>query len=128
MSMWQVSHLKELQGICRDYIVALNIELVRKKTTDPKRAVELAAYFTHCNLQPAHLLLSLRSAMISAFKIQVRKKGCTDVDTGVNAYTRVTPTRPTPTPTPPHPTHTRPELHIGRVVRAPAARAARRLV
>lgn len=30
--------------------------------------MELLAYFTCCNLQPAHLLLALRLAMASAFK------------------------------------------------------------
>jgi len=69
-SRQEVNHLKELQGICRDYITALNIELLRKKTTDPKRAVELAAYFTHCNLQPAHTMLSLKAAMTAAYKLK----------------------------------------------------------
>ena len=32
------------------------------------RNMELLAYFTCCNLQPAHLLLALRMAMASAFK------------------------------------------------------------
>jgi hypothetical protein len=32
------------------------------------RGMELAAYFTHCNLQPVHLALSLRSAMSIFFK------------------------------------------------------------
>ena len=44
----------------------LNLELLRKKTTDPKRALELAAYFTHCNLQPAHTMLALKAAMTAA--------------------------------------------------------------
>lgn len=30
--------------------------------------MELLAYFTCCNLQPAHLLLALRMAMAAAFK------------------------------------------------------------
>jgi coatomer protein complex subunit alpha (xenin) len=34
------------------------------------RALELAAYFTHCNLQPAHLMLALKTAMASAFKVR----------------------------------------------------------
>jgi len=67
-SRQEVTHLKELQGICRDYITALNLELLRKKTTEPKRAVELAAYFTHCNLQPAHTMLALKMAMTAAYK------------------------------------------------------------
>lgn len=51
------------------------MEIARKELSleDPdqaKRAVELAAYFTHCQLQPAHLQLSLRSAMTLAYKIK----------------------------------------------------------
>jgi len=69
-SRQEVAHLKELQGICRDYITALSLELLRKKTTEQKRAVELAAYFTHCNLQPAHTMLSLKMAMTAAYKLK----------------------------------------------------------
>jgi coatomer subunit alpha len=36
---------------------------------NPIRNCELAAYFTHSNLQPIHLVLSLRSAMNCAYKI-----------------------------------------------------------
>jgi hypothetical protein len=32
--------------------------------------MELAAYLTHCNLQPLHMLISLRSAMSSAVKVK----------------------------------------------------------
>ena len=35
---------------------------------DSAHAMELAAFFTHCNLQPVHLALSLRSAMTVFFK------------------------------------------------------------
>jgi hypothetical protein len=38
------------------------------KEEDAVRGMELAAYFTHCNLQPVHLALSLRSAMSIFFK------------------------------------------------------------
>jgi coatomer protein complex subunit alpha (xenin) len=38
---------------------------------DPARQLELAAYFTHCNLQPSHLLLALKTAMATAFKCKV---------------------------------------------------------
>jgi len=34
------------------------------------RVAELAAYFTHCRLQPIHLMLSLRSAMNIHYKIK----------------------------------------------------------
>eukprot|EP00475_Leptophrys_vorax_P043745 TRINITY_DN8517_c0_g1_i1.p1 TRINITY_DN8517_c0_g1~~TRINITY_DN8517_c0_g1_i1.p1 ORF type:complete len:167 (+),score=19.92 TRINITY_DN8517_c0_g1_i1:84-584(+) len=32
---------------------------------------ELAAYFTHCKLQPAHLKLSLQAAMAAGFKLKL---------------------------------------------------------
>mmetsp|Transcript_35920 Transcript_35920/g.99297 ORF Transcript_35920/g.99297 Transcript_35920/m.99297 type:complete len:517 (+) Transcript_35920:2282-3832(+) len=69
----QVNELKELLSICREYITALKLELLRKKTTDPARQMELAAYFTHCNLQSSHTMLSLRSAMTAAYKLKLLK-------------------------------------------------------
>ena len=39
--------------------------------SDPVRLTELSAYFTHCQLQPVHLILALRSAMGTAFKTKV---------------------------------------------------------
>eukprot|EP00891_Asterochloris_glomerata_P008996 jgi/Astpho2/8996/fgenesh1_pm.00133_%23_27_t len=67
----EVDELKELIGICKEYNIALRIELKRKEIRDdPKRVAELAAYFTHCNLQPVHMALSLRSAMSIFFKLK----------------------------------------------------------
>ena len=43
----------------------------RESAGDIKRSLELAAYFTHCNLQPAHLMLALKTAMALAFKNKV---------------------------------------------------------
>lgn len=40
------------------------------KEEDPLRQLELAAYFTHCVLQPRHLALALRSAMTISFKLK----------------------------------------------------------
>ena len=31
---------------------------------------QMAAYFTHCNLQPVHLVLTLRTALNLAFKVR----------------------------------------------------------
>jgi len=72
-SKQQVHEAKELLSICREYITALKLELLRKKTTEPTRQMELAAYFTHCNLQASHTMLSLRSAMTAAFKLKLLK-------------------------------------------------------
>ena len=72
-SRQQVSELKELVGICEQYLTAMRLELTNKRTTDPQRKIELAAYFTHCQLSPTHTLLALRSAMSMAFKLKLLK-------------------------------------------------------
>eukprot|EP01102_Stenamoeba_stenopodia_P015742 TRINITY_DN5405_c0_g1_i1.p1 TRINITY_DN5405_c0_g1~~TRINITY_DN5405_c0_g1_i1.p1 ORF type:complete len:1071 (+),score=284.34 TRINITY_DN5405_c0_g1_i1:663-3875(+) len=71
-SKQEVNEVKELITICREYITGLRLELHRKEiaTENQVRLTELAAYFTHCNLQPIHLMLSLRSAMNAAYKIK----------------------------------------------------------
>ncbi|MCO5552717.1 hypothetical protein L7F22_006234 [Adiantum nelumboides] len=65
----EVDEVKELVGICKEYVLALRIELKRKDTKDDLvRQQELAAYFTHCNIQSVHIKLSLQSAMALAYK------------------------------------------------------------
>ncbi|RGB25538.1 coatomer WD associated region-domain-containing protein [Rhizophagus diaphanus] len=69
----EIDEVHQLIEVCREYIVGLSMEQTRRKFTldspeNTKRALELAAYFTHCRLQPAHLQLSLRSAMTLSFK------------------------------------------------------------
>eukprot|EP00245_Coleochaete_scutata_P006026 TRINITY_DN20136_c0_g1_i1.p1 TRINITY_DN20136_c0_g1~~TRINITY_DN20136_c0_g1_i1.p1 ORF type:complete len:1228 (-),score=277.17 TRINITY_DN20136_c0_g1_i1:960-4643(-) len=80
----EVDEVRELLGIAKEYTLAVKIELKRKelkdaatKMSDPSeqrkaelRQAELAAYFTHCELQPTHRKLSLQSAMSIAFKIK----------------------------------------------------------
>lgn len=63
--------LHDLLQICKDYLLALSIEICRKEISkdNASRSAELAAYFTHCNLQPTHLALALRSAMTISFNI-----------------------------------------------------------
>jgi coatomer subunit alpha len=34
-----------------------------EEPNNPQRSLELAAYFTHCQLQPPHLQIALRSAI-----------------------------------------------------------------
>ena len=72
-SRQQVGELKELLSICTEYLTALRLELAKGNVADNKRKMELAAYFTHCNLSPAHTLLSLRSAMTMAYKLKLMK-------------------------------------------------------
>jgi coatomer protein complex subunit alpha (xenin) len=65
----EASELKEMVEICREYITAIRLRGAAVECgEDPVRSTELSGYFTHCNLQPAHLLLALRSAMGVAFK------------------------------------------------------------
>lgn len=64
----QEEEIKELVTTAREYIIGLTLETERRKLVaeDPDkvaRSLELAAYFTHCKLQPAHVQLALRSAM-----------------------------------------------------------------
>lgn len=49
----------QLKEICCNYLVGLMMESARKEApkatvADQKRVCEMAAYFTHCNLQPVH--------------------------------------------------------------------------
>ncbi|KAI8339598.1 coatomer protein alpha subunit [Chlamydoabsidia padenii] len=67
-----------LIDICREYITGVALEQARRSITaaaasDPKqqkRALELAAYFTHCQLQSAHLQVALRQATKQAFRFR----------------------------------------------------------
>jgi len=65
-----LSELKKLLTICREYVTGLCIEMKRKATTDKTTQVELAAYFTHVNLEPMHLCLTLRQAMSLNVKLK----------------------------------------------------------
>ncbi|ODQ79980.1 hypothetical protein BABINDRAFT_161634 [Babjeviella inositovora NRRL Y-12698] len=61
---------KEILTVCREYILGLSIELARRALdpADIKRNLELAAYFTKAQLQPAHRVNALQVAMTQAFK------------------------------------------------------------
>merc|ERR1712137_95001 len=63
----------QLLEFAKEYLTGLTIELKRKEVLaegDQKRMMELAAYFTHINMQPVHQMLSLSSAMTSAYKVK----------------------------------------------------------
>uniref|UniRef100_A0A0D3DIB2 Uncharacterized protein n=1 Tax=Brassica oleracea var. oleracea TaxID=109376 RepID=A0A0D3DIB2_BRAOL len=65
----EVDEVKELVIIVKEYVLGLKMELKRRETKDdPVRQQELAAYFTHCNLQLPHLRLALFSAMGVCYK------------------------------------------------------------
>lgn len=66
----ETNDLKELLDVSREYLIAIRVKTAITETgaSDVRRGLELAAYFTHCNLQPSHLMLALKTAMASAFK------------------------------------------------------------
>jgi coatomer protein complex subunit alpha (xenin) len=64
---------QQLVQICREYLVGLLLETARKElpresVNDAKRNLEMAAYFTHCEIQPVHKILTLRTAANLSFK------------------------------------------------------------
>jgi coatomer protein complex subunit alpha (xenin) len=64
--------IKELLNICREYKTAIRLKnaIAETPADNAVRQIELSAYFTHCDMQPPHLMLALRMAMVSAFKFQ----------------------------------------------------------
>ncbi|CAN4093930.1 unnamed protein product [Withania somnifera] len=65
----EVDEVKELIIIVKEYVLGLQMEVKRKESRDnPVRQQELAAYFTHCNLQLPHLRLALQNAMSICYK------------------------------------------------------------
>eukprot|EP00033_Pygsuia_biforma_P002814 GCRY01003108.1.p1 GENE.GCRY01003108.1~~GCRY01003108.1.p1 ORF type:complete len:1215 (+),score=402.83 GCRY01003108.1:394-4038(+) len=65
--------VRELIGICREYVTGLKMEILRKDAganLTPQKRLELQCYFPHCHLQTVHTILALRSAMTAAYKAQ----------------------------------------------------------
>ncbi|KIY66676.1 Coatomer, alpha subunit [Cylindrobasidium torrendii FP15055 ss-10] len=59
---------RDMVTSAREYLIGVSIELERRRVveadpTNVQRSLELAAYFTHCQLQPAQLQIALRSAI-----------------------------------------------------------------
>lgn len=71
-SQSEAAEVLQLIEVCKQYLLGLAIENARRELgpDDAKRGVELAAYFTHCNLQSVHLQLAIRLAMVQAFKLK----------------------------------------------------------
>ncbi|KFD58197.1 hypothetical protein M514_00960 [Trichuris suis] len=66
---------QQLIEICREYLIGLTMELKRKEMpketlADQVRCAEMAAYFTHCHLQPAHQILTLRTSISLMLKLK----------------------------------------------------------
>ncbi|KAL6493066.1 hypothetical protein OROGR_032825 [Orobanche gracilis] len=67
----EVDEVKALIVIVKEYVLGLQMELKRRELKDnPIRQQELAAYFTHCNLQLPHMRLALVNAMTVCYKAQ----------------------------------------------------------
>uniref|UniRef100_A0A1I8HK72 Coatomer subunit alpha n=1 Tax=Macrostomum lignano TaxID=282301 RepID=A0A1I8HK72_9PLAT len=68
----EVAEAKQLIEVCRNYIVGLQMELARKALprTEEIRSAEMACYFTHCDLQPTHTMLTVRSALKILYKLR----------------------------------------------------------
>jgi len=74
-SKQKVAEAQQLIEIARKYLVGLLLELHRRtlptgSEQEQLRALELAAYFTHCDLQPPHEILTLRTAVKLAFQLK----------------------------------------------------------
>ncbi|GAB67477.1 coatomer alpha subunit [Plasmodium cynomolgi strain B] len=66
------TELNEYLHVCTSYILAMRLEEERNATAteDPRRSLELMAYFTCCPMQNSHLYLVLRRGMGLAWKAQ----------------------------------------------------------
>ncbi|KAL8129464.1 hypothetical protein V2J09_018619 [Rumex salicifolius] len=85
----EVDDVRELIVIVREYVLGLKMELKRREIKDnPVRQQELAAYFTHCNLQTPHLRLALLNAMTVCYKAK-------NLSTAANFARRLLDTNPT---------------------------------
>ncbi|PWZ01130.1 Coatomer, alpha subunit [Testicularia cyperi] len=70
----EATEIQDLIVLCREYVLGVSIELERRRlaSSEPDnvaRNLELAALFTHTQLQPQHQTLALRSAMTEARKV-----------------------------------------------------------
>ena len=59
---------RETVTTAREYLLGTSMELERRRVAQEnpenvQRSLELAAYFTHCQLQPPHMQIALRSAI-----------------------------------------------------------------
>jgi coatomer subunit alpha len=68
----EVLHVKAVLKACCEYKLAVRVMQTARTSDqeDKARQMELAAYMTHCLLEPPHLLLALNSAMRTCYKHQ----------------------------------------------------------
>ncbi|KAF8020121.1 hypothetical protein BT93_G0735 [Corymbia citriodora subsp. variegata] len=85
----EVDEVKELIIIVKEYVLGLQMEVRRREIKDnPVRQQELAAYFTHCNLQVPHLRLALLNAINVCYRAR-------NLATAANFARRLLETNPT---------------------------------
>jgi coatomer protein complex subunit alpha (xenin) len=70
-----ITEAQQLLSVCREYVLGMSMESVRKdlpkdSLEEQKRVCEMAAYFTHCNLQPVHQILTLRTALNLCYRLR----------------------------------------------------------
>jgi coatomer protein complex subunit alpha (xenin) len=68
----------EVKSKCREYLLGLRMEHLRKELlgTDEARSLALACYFASCDLRNDHRILALRSALTQAYKQQCIALSC----------------------------------------------------
>ncbi|KAJ3408073.1 hypothetical protein HDV05_005149 [Chytridiales sp. JEL 0842] len=60
----EADEIRQLLALTREYILGLKMEIAKRDpSVDAKRSMELALYFTHCQLQGVHLQLAISSAI-----------------------------------------------------------------
>jgi len=64
----QAKEWRDTVTLAREYLLGVTVEIERRRVAQEepdnvRRSLELAAYFTHCQMQPAHLQIALRSAI-----------------------------------------------------------------
>lgn len=64
------NEVNTILSTCRNYLTALMIVNEMDTQEQMPRKLELAAYFTHCELQPKHMILTLKKAFLIAAKEQ----------------------------------------------------------
>lgn len=66
----EVAEVKAILATVTEYKLAARLMLAMRATdpADSVRQIELAAYMTHCTLEPAHTMLVVNAAMSAAFK------------------------------------------------------------
>ena len=70
----EAQDIVDMIGVCREYLIGISVELERRElaAAEPEnhvRNLELAAIFSHVQLQPQHQMLALRIAMMEARRV-----------------------------------------------------------